>query len=532
MLRSKVLSRARMAETTGVHIVEIRAGESQRPVLELRPGVVVQPMSVGRVGMWSVNGPGVLDVHAYFYFDGRALFVQSADAANPAKGNGKSIGTSWQQIEIPCTLELGRARLVYRTLDEEHEDDDDKTVAQPIQLPRQPQQQFTPNAGTFSNRNQAPDSDATRLQPIKREPDPTVVSPLEAGPQTVPKARPAAGMPAWSTTEHSPVSSPTTIGAPPQAPAPPPPQNTGYQAFGSVQVAVPAVPVAPSPMVQPMGTTLQSPLQSPIQQPPPMLMHQQPMQPGYGMHPNAGPGMMPPGMMPPGMMPPGMMPPGMMPPGMMPGMMQPGMGPPPGMPFPAGSGPLPMGAPGPNAETGRIQPPSSELKGFAKAVAEWKEMPPLRKFIIGTFPGVALLVYFMLFDEPPPRRLPPPVPSGSVSAVASNSATPSATPSPSGSVPAVPSGSSSVALITTNTAPITSTVPSASAAPPPPPTATAKPAHLPKGKKTLERQAIDLVAEGKDKQAAQIYDQLAKDHPEQPAFAEAARLLRLRGASR
>src|SRR5512143_1842092 len=110
MLRSTVLSRARMADTPG-SIVEIRAGTSQRPLLELRPGQVVQPMSIGRVGMWPVDAPDVLDVHAYVYFDGNALFIQSADAGNPAKGNGRAIATTWQQIEIPCTIEIGRARL-------------------------------------------------------------------------------------------------------------------------------------------------------------------------------------------------------------------------------------------------------------------------------------------------------------------------------------------------------------------------------------------------------------------------------------
>ena len=104
------------ADTPGSQILEIRAGNSQRSFLELQPGVAVQPMSIGRVGMWQIDAPDVLDVHAFVYFDGRALFVQSASAANPAKGNGQAIGTAWQQIEIPCTIEIGRARLVYLSL--------------------------------------------------------------------------------------------------------------------------------------------------------------------------------------------------------------------------------------------------------------------------------------------------------------------------------------------------------------------------------------------------------------------------------
>jgi outer membrane protein assembly factor BamD (BamD/ComL family) len=51
---------------------------------------------------------------------------------------------------------------------------------------------------------------------------------------------------------------------------------------------------------------------------------------------------------------------------------------------------------------------------------------------------------------------------------------------------------------------------------------------LPKGTRTLERQAIDLVAQGQYGKAVDIYDQLAQQHPEQPAFKEAARLLRQR----
>jgi len=483
-----------MAENTGVHIVEIRAGESQRPVLELRPGVVVQPMSIGRVGMWSVDAPGVLDVHAYVYFDGRALFVQSADAGNPAKGNGQAIGTAWQQLEIPCTIEIGRARLVYRTLDELDEDEEDKTVAQPIQIPRQPPQHFTPNAGAFSNRNNGPDSDATRLQPMgaAREPDPTVVSPLEMGMSTatplagVPKARPAAGMPAFST-DAGPQSQPTTVGQPP---APPPPQNTGYQAFGSVQVAVPAPPPAPGPMAQ----TLNSPLNSPLA--PPTMPQPMMMSPGFGP-----------------------------PPGMPMGMP---MGYPPG---PGGSGPMPammgppMGAPmgQGTVETGRVQNvPSSELKGWAKAVAEWKEMPPLRKVILGTFPGVLILVYMMMFDTPQPQRRP--MPTGSASVAASASAAPSATTS------SVATGT--VAIPATTTVPIVmSAVPTTTTTTPPtttaPPVASAKP---PKGGKTPEREAIELVSQGQNTKAAALYEQLAQEHPDQPAYREAARLLRLRSA--
>lgn len=467
-----------MAENPG-SIVEIRAGTSQRPLLELRPGQVVQPMSIGRNGMWPVEAPGVLDVHAYVYFDGNALFIQSADPANPAKGNGQAIATTWQQIEIPCTIEMGRARLVYRTLDEMEDGDEDKTVAQAIQIPVGPRSapqppQFTPNAGAFSNRNKGPDSDATRLQPMNREPDPTVVSPLEmAGTPLggVPKARPAAGMPAFST-DIAPQSSPTTIGAPP---APPPPQNMGYSAFGSVQVAVPA---APPPPPNAMMQTFNSPMQSPVQ---PQMQPQMQMQ-------MQQPQMQQPQMQQP-QMPQNMMPPGMMMPGQSGNMMA-----------------LPPGAPG--AETGRIIPPS-ELKGFARAKAEWQAMPPIRKVIVGTFPGVLLLIYFMLFDDEPQQQAKRPRPQPSADASVSSPPPPlDAGPTNVAPPPIMDAGPTNVV-----TPPTTTTV-----APPPG-----------KGKVSLERQAMDLVAVGQYTKAADIYDQLAAQNgPNANAYREAARILRTR----
>ena len=456
-------------------VIEIETGIGEAASSRF-PGQELQPISVGEKGMWRIEAPGVLDVHAFVYFDGNALFLQSADQGNPAKGNGQAIGATWQQIEIPCTIELGRARLVYRTLDEMEDGDEDKTVAQAIQLPVGPGRvppapQFTPGAGTFSNRNKGPDSDATRLQPVGREPDPTVVSPLEmAGTPIggVPKARPAAGMPALST-DMPPQSQPTQIGAPP---APPPPQNMGYAAFGSVQVAVPAAPPPPNPMMQ----TLNAPMQQQMQQ-----QMQQPMMQMQGM---------PPGMMPPGMMPQNMMPPGQ-------GNMM----------------ALPPGTPG--AETGRIVPPG-ELTGFARAKAEWQAMPPIRKVIIGTFPGVLLLVYFMLLDDEPQQQARKKT-AGTTSASVSASA--SAPPVVDAGVPVVTSATTPPPVVDAGTVVTNPTAPPTNTAPPP------------KGKVTLERQAIDLVGQGQFAKAADIYDQLANQAQtpaQQATYREAARVLRSR----
>ncbi|MBX3209655.1 MAG: hypothetical protein KF764_31770, partial [Labilithrix sp.] len=48
--------------------------------------------------------------------------------------------------------------------------------------------------------------------------------------------------------------------------------------------------------------------------------------------------------------------------------------------------------------------------------------------------------------------------------------------------------------------------------------------------RTAERRAIDAVAAGSGDAAAAQYDALAKENPDNPAFAEAARILRARAA--
>ena len=140
-------------------------------------------------------------------------------------------------------------------------------------------------------------------------------------------------------------------------------------------------------------------------------------------------------------------------------------------------------------------------------------MPPIRKVIVGTFPGVLLLIYFMLFDDEPQQqaRKPKPQPSASASVSAVTSAPPPPTASSTGPV-----------VITPPTASSTTTNPN------PPPSATAT---VPKGKATLERQAIDLVGQGQFAKAADIYDQLAAQAPtaqQQTTYREAARILRTR----
>lgn len=444
-------------------------GTSSRTVLELRPGEVVQPLSIGRSAMWPIEAPQVLDVHAFLYFDGRALFFQSSNPSQPARGNGQAIGADWQQVEIPCTIEIGRARLVYRTLDLsddaeeiEPEEEEDKTIAAPLKAVMgggagfgAPQQQrpgpgasgpFRP--GEFSNR-QTEDEESTRFSPIGREPSATLVNPLEARPSGgglgmgggrarpaagIPAVTPAAGMPAAPATaptpwipgrDDLPPPSSTTVGpAPIGAPLPPPPQASGYQDMGNVQIAMP----------------------------PPPQQQQYPA-------PNA-------------------------------------------------------------AETGRLQVPPD------KPASEWEQMPVMRKVILSAMPVAIVAVYFLLFVDdptpPPTTKLKPD--AGMEASVAS---APSATVT--NTVPTVVTTdtvpTTTTTTTTTTTAPTVTVPPTASTAaiPIPIPSATVP---LKKGEVTKERLAADAVRQGHKAEAITLYEQLAAEHPENPAFKEAVRVLK------
>ena len=427
-------------------------------------------MSIGRSAMWPIEAPQVLDVHAFLYFDGRALFFQSSNPSQPARGNGQVIGADWQQVEIPCTIEIGRARLVYRTLDLaddaeeiEPEEEEDKTIAAPLRAVMggggagpgfgAPQRQPGPGAsgpfrpGEFSNR-QTEDDESTRFSPIAREPSSTLVSPLEArggggGGRArpaagIPAVTPAAGMPAAPATaptpwvpgrEDIPPPSSTTVGpAPLAAPLPPPPQASHYQDMGNVQIAMP-----PPPQQQPQ-------------------------------------------------------------------------------PYPS-----------PNAaETGRLQAPPD------KPASEWEQMPVMRKVILSAMPVAIVAVYFLLFVDdptpPPTTKLKPDAGMEAAVASAPSATVPGPTVTSTATVPTVVTTDTAptTTTTTTTTAPTVTVPPTASTAAIPVPSA----APLKKGEVTKERQAADAVRQGHKTEAIALYEQLAAEHPENPAFKEAVRVLK------
>ncbi len=105
---------AAMAESGESYVVEIETGVGDPRFVPLYVGTVLDPVSIGRRGDWRVDGNGVLDAHAYMYFDGQSLFLQSADERRPAMVEGRALGGAWTHVNAPCAIMLGSARLVFR----------------------------------------------------------------------------------------------------------------------------------------------------------------------------------------------------------------------------------------------------------------------------------------------------------------------------------------------------------------------------------------------------------------------------------
>jgi hypothetical protein len=105
-----------MGKSATTHVIEIETGIGEPAFIPLTLGQELQPISLGRKGMWKIESARVLDVHAFVYFDGTALFLQSADESAAAAVDGYAVGKAWTELHAPCKIELGAARLRYRSL--------------------------------------------------------------------------------------------------------------------------------------------------------------------------------------------------------------------------------------------------------------------------------------------------------------------------------------------------------------------------------------------------------------------------------
>lgn len=515
-----------MAKASTTHVIEIETGIGEPAFIPLTLGQELQPISVGKKGMWRIESARVLDVHAFVYFDGSALFLQSADESDSASVDGYRVGKAWTELHAPCKIEIGAARLRFRSL--------------------------LPGA-----ERERPSSSP---QPAK--PD---VPPEQAITEAIPMPKPGSldGPPPGG-------SQPVNV-APSHMPAPPP---------HIMQPGMPPPHVMP-PGVPPDDTRLEGTGRRPRETGPPIHDHTlgvtpvQALPQGVRAFAMTGPqmpahqamvtGPIYPGSMPPGSMPP--MPPpqpmGMPPPHAMPGAHPGMMGAPPG---PHTSGPYNSMAPY-GMTSGQVGgPPPGSVAYF---LAKYNELSPPKRILVILAPFCLVAsIYLLFFDAPrEASNLDAGVSTddaGLVNATSPSVAvtTPTATAppvvtvqcppgfvpypipvSPGQAIPCVPQGTpmppglatpaTADAGVTTPAPPppaspvgVTPQTPTPPSPPPAPPPAPPPPTPTVAGNRTLERQAVDYVAANDYAHAAQVYEQLQAQNPQNRVYAEAARILR------
>ena len=109
MQRSEAPRTQNTADT--IFVLTVSRGLASPRTREFRAGEPQAAASVGTAGDWQLRGPGVEPVHAYLYFDGDAVYVQSALAGREVVVGGQRVGNDWLPMAISEVLEIGTTRL-------------------------------------------------------------------------------------------------------------------------------------------------------------------------------------------------------------------------------------------------------------------------------------------------------------------------------------------------------------------------------------------------------------------------------------
>ena len=531
-----------MAELSREHLIEIRIGSGDPPTMRVKPGEPVGPMVVGSAGAWSLGGPGVAPEHAELYFDGSQLFLRSISPAVPAVVQGRPLPAVWTPLEPPCEIALGGARLWFGPdpaksslgrLNPEQLLEDDDNVA--TKVADQQQQQSWGNIGAMVHRGMEMARSGANARPPPPEPPPPPPVPSfwpGASGKSAPPPAAEIGAPSQTTrkddsgmTRIEPVQEverrrETSMSSGRRYPMGDlSASGSNYPRAGHASGSA-ALSASGShhPRVVPGDDgrpTLGEPIgygSTEVIQSSPMPQH--PMPPSSGGVPMFG---APPPPAPPSVSPP------------------PGVLPPPPMDYSRFTGTHPQVSLPPARQDQSISVEGlSRMEPGAKKSA-WQELSGPKRVLVLLSPLLvaSVLVLFMgeeLGLEPKPRR---PV------AKAQPSAGPSAAPAMGTAAPTASPTAPSTALPSANAGPPEPPAPSTSAAPPeppeppepvPPPRPTARPksavAAKTDGSKSLQRLAADAVAAGSFARAAELYEQLAKENPGKPAYAEAAAIMR------
>ncbi|MCL2724687.1 MAG: hypothetical protein FWD69_09650 [Polyangiaceae bacterium] len=494
-------------ETT--HILEIETGVGEPAFTLLCVGRELSPMSVGKKGMWRVDSTHMLDVHVFLYFNGNTLFVQSAKDAAPAMVDGERIGKAWTELCAPCKIEFGGARLRYRALAGSGNTAPllpRPTPAPPPQPPPTPAPPPQPPPGGTApmERPFAPgafivatdkDNEATRIAPIEasghahrpqghlraQSPRPAAGRPVEEDLEdditAKRKGAPHVARPHYDGPELTPTRA--LVQTPPDGSGYPNPPAPGYPGASNPYAATRLLPVQP---IQPRKAT-----------------------------------------------------------GGMQGQLRPST---------PGNGPAPAQRESNSGAAGEKKHFTADLR------TKWNALPSIKKALYILFPFVLFAsIYILLPDDPPPPRkqltstpnstaravntdpstptppvatAPPVIPTPGVSAWPEGVPCPPPNWPPGTPLPCIPNGGG---VVLTPPPPAAFAGPSDAGAPKESRTAKAKDASIDTktaSSKTLERQAVDAFAAGDFALAAEHYTELAKSDPGNPAFAEAARIARMR----
>src|SRR5262249_54722436 len=89
------------------YLIEVEAAAAEPRVLRFKTGREVGPFHVGGKGKWQISAGGVADKHAYLYFNGQQLFLQSVSTDTPVLADGRPLPCEWVPIAAPCEIAIG-----------------------------------------------------------------------------------------------------------------------------------------------------------------------------------------------------------------------------------------------------------------------------------------------------------------------------------------------------------------------------------------------------------------------------------------
>jgi len=184
-------------------------------------------------------------------------------------------------------------------------------------------------------------------------------------------------------------------------------------------------------------------------------------------------------------------------------------------PLGAAAGPLDVPPPPP-------PPPPAKNSPLVELKKQWAETSLPKKIILALLPVGFVMVILAFGEDGPEAPAKKAKPAASASAVAAASGSSNA----DDDEPPAPKPKKTPKVVVPPTVNASaSTTASADKAAPPGPAPTKSPATA-DSTRTPEREAADAVAAKNWAEAAKLYGALAKEHPEDPAYAEAARILR------